>query len=197
MHAHHRAVKGVRLAPDFSRSRERPIVTGGRSGRLHLLKKGWLFGSMAEKVLHEGEGLIAALAWEGSLIAWANEAGVKVMDLEREEPVCFVAAPPDVPPPDVCPCRLVWESEATLLVAWGAHVRVITIKEKRIPAAGSGGGGAPHGGEEQLVVKRYGEVTTKFACRGALLAGIAPFGEDLALLWCAPPSSHARHPPRG
>lgn len=208
VHGHHRAIKALRLSPDFSRSRERALVTGGRSGRLHLLKKGWLFSGMAEKLLHEGEGAVIAAAWEGSLLAWGNEAGVKVMDIEREEPVCFVPVPPGVPPLDACPCRLVWESEASLLIAWGAEVRVVTIREKRI--GGGGGAAAPASGaapslaaaaspaagaaapasagsaassDAQIQIKRYGEVTTRFACRGSLVCGIAPFGDDLALLW--------------
>lgn len=217
VHGHHRAVKALRLSPDFSRSRERALVTGGRSGRLHLLKKGWLFSGMAEKLLHEGEGAVIAAAWEGSLLAWGNEAGVKVMDIEREEPVCFVPVPPGVPPADACPCRLVWESEASLLIGWGTEVRVVTIREKRIgggaaasgagqagpapsvapaasaaPASGaaaataSGGpaaSGPSSGSDAPVQIKRYGEVTTRFACRGSLVCGIAPFGDDLALLW--------------
>lgn len=234
VHGHHRAIKALRLSPDFTRSRERALVTGGRSGRLHLLKKGWLFSGMAEKLLHEGEGVVIAAAWEGSLLAWANEAGVKVMDIEREEPVCFVPVPPGVPPLDACPCRLVWENESCLLVAWGSEVRVVTIREKRTGGGtGAGGGGAaaasgssaaaaspvsaaaaPPGsgsvsiasaagaptaesagagsaassgaGNAPVQIKRFGEVTTRFTCRGALVCGIAPFGDDLALLWCVP-----------
>ena len=182
VHTHHRAVRAVRLAPDFGRSRERPIMTGGRSGRLNLLRKGWMFGAMAEKLVHEGEGVITAIAWDGNLVAWANAAGVKVVDVDGFEPVCFVAAPPGAPPADACPPRLVWESESSLLVSWGADVRVISIREKLPPA------GAP----ADAPVKRFGEVTTKFAVKDALVAGIAPFGEELALLWYVGRVSFAR-----
>jgi hypothetical protein len=160
-------------------------MTGGRSGRLHLLRKGWLFGSgMAERVVHEGEGPIAAIAWAGSLVAWANEAGVKVLDVTTEEPVSFVATPAGSPPPDVCTPRLLWESDSSLLVAWGSEVRVVSIREKRVasPAAAGGAAGTDHA-EAAFTVKRFGEVSAKLTCPGVMLCGIAPFGEDLALLW--------------
>ena len=184
MHNHARSIKAVRLAPDFSRSRERPIMTGGRSGRLNLLRKGWMFGGMAEKLVHEGEGTISALAWAGGLVAWANGVGVKVVDVERFEPVCFVAAPAGAPPADVCPPRLVWEGEASLLIAWGADVRVVTIRERAPPAGTPAGDAAAATATAAAAVRRVGDVTTKFAVRDALVAGIAPFGEEqLALLW--------------
>ena len=185
LHTHHRAVRAVRLAPDFRRSRERPMMTGGRSGRLNLLKKGWMFGSMAEKLVHEGEGVIAAIAWDGGLVAWANGAGVKVIDVERFEPVCFVAAPAAAPPTDICPARLVWESESSLLVCWGADVRVISIRDK--PAAAGGGANAAGGNAADQPVKRFGEVTTKFTVKDALVCGIAPFGLISERCACARP----------
>jgi hypothetical protein len=36
-----------------------------------------------EVVLHEGEGIITAIAWRGALVAWANSHGVKMMDVEK------------------------------------------------------------------------------------------------------------------
>jgi len=136
VHTHHRAVRAVRLAPEFARHRERPVVTGGASGRLHLLKKGWLFGSMTEKLIHEGEGAIYAIAWAGPLVAWANDSGVKVFDCENELPVVFVKVPAGAPKSDLCPPRLYWESNLSLLVVWGREVHVVTIRERRMaPAA--------------------------------------------------------------
>ena len=148
-------------------------MTGGRAGRLNLLRKGWMFGSMAEKLVHEGEGAISAVAWEGTLVAWANAQGVKIIDVDRLEPVSFVAAPAGAPPADACPPRVLWESETSLLVAWGADVRVITIRTDA--AAAGAAADAP--------ARRFGEVTAKFSVKGALVCGIAPFGSELALLW--------------
>jgi hypothetical protein len=168
-------------APDYARSREKPLVTGGRAGRLNLLRKGWMFGSMAEKLVHEGEGAISAVAWEGSLVAWANATGVKVIDIDRLEPVSFVAAPAGAPPADACPPRLLWESDTSLLVAWGADVRVITIRSEAAAAAGAGAAAAAAAADAPA--RRFGEVTAKFSVKDALVCGIAPFGSELALLW--------------
>ena len=132
-YAQHRAVRCVALAPDFARNRERPIVAGGLGGRLRLVRRGWLLlGSTTERVLHEGEGPVRACCWApgGGLVAWANDAGVKLLDVDSGEALLFVPAPRDAPPPELCPPRLVWEGETTLLVAWADTVRVVVVRER-------------------------------------------------------------------
>jgi hypothetical protein len=49
--------------------------------QLIINKRGWM--SHHEVVLHEGEGIITAIAWRGALVAWANSHGVKMMDVEK------------------------------------------------------------------------------------------------------------------
>jgi len=227
VHTHHRAVKAVRLTPDFARHRDRPLITGGATGRLYLLRKNWITG-MSERMMHEGEGPIRAIAVAENLVAWANDVGVKVLDYERDDPICFVEAPPDTAPPAVCPPRLYWETPTTLLMAWGHHIRVVKLQlAPRTPAAapdaGSAGGsvGAPAGtpgpaaGGGGVVssgtavpppaggfvsptgsagapapapvaaapAKRQPQVTRPCLDDGAAIVGIAPYGDDLAVLW--------------
>jgi hypothetical protein len=79
------------------------------------------------------------------------------------------------PPADACPPRLTWETDTSLLVAWGADVRVITIRSEAAAGAAGAAGDAP--------ARRFGEVTAKFSVKDALVCGIAPFGAELALLW--------------
>jgi hypothetical protein len=61
------------------------VCVSGRSGQLTLAQKGYL--AYREDVLWplagEREGAIAAVAWKGTLLAWGNDAGVKVR--RREE----------------------------------------------------------------------------------------------------------------
>lgn len=256
---HHRPVKAIRLAPDFGRNRERPVITGGIGGKFRMLKRGWLLGNITEKLIHEGEGPIRACAWlssqsgsgapttssasastgasglaAGTLVAWANDAGVKVYDHERDERICFVEAPPDTPHPDICPPRLVWENERSLLIAWGDCVRVVTLRDRRVPipkdqydgavaapgaeaaralanlanavtatlvaevAGGNGSAGdeGPQQQQQQDVVyirRRYADITCRMSF-DAYICGIAPYGEDLALL-CYEPGANAGDAP--
>lgn len=80
---YHRPVLTVAVDPHFSgKSFKRAFACGGVSGKFVVIKKA-IFG-FNDKIVSEGEGAIRALAWRGSLIAWANDAGVKVYDHERE-----------------------------------------------------------------------------------------------------------------
>ena len=36
-------------------------------------------------VLHGGEGAVSAVKWQGSLVAWANQKGVKIVDVETQQ----------------------------------------------------------------------------------------------------------------
>ena len=178
-HTHHKAVKAVRLAPDFARQRDRPLITGGVNGRVHMLKRGWLFGSMSEKLIHEGEGPIRAIAWAGPLLAWANDVGVKVYDLERDTRVSYVEAPTNDLDLSLCPPKLYWESENSLLIAWGQHVRVLSITrvvDTSISLARSTS-------DEHAGTRRAGEITARILIPDALICGISPFGDDIAVLW--------------
>jgi hypothetical protein len=50
------------------------------------------FGQKTE-VLHQNEGPIYAIKWRGSLIAWANDLGVKIWDLEQNQRITFIDRP--------------------------------------------------------------------------------------------------------
>ena len=69
-------VRTVALDPEYAVKKSRQFVCGGRDGQLILNSKGWL--GNRDHVLHSGEGAVHAVRWRGSLIAWANDAGVKV-----------------------------------------------------------------------------------------------------------------------
>lgn len=69
-------VRTVALDPEYAVKKSRQFVCGGRDGLLILNSKGWL--GNRDHVLHSGEGAVHAVRWRGSLIAWANDAGVKV-----------------------------------------------------------------------------------------------------------------------
>jgi hypothetical protein len=124
----------VKIDPAYGRRRERLFVAGGASGSLLLNRKGWF--SHKEVVLHEGEGAIGAIAWRGSLVAWASEAGgVKVLDVDSGARLACVERPRGARVAS-CSAHLYWESEDALLVGWGDVVMSLRI-------AGAGEGGPP------------------------------------------------------
>ena len=53
--------------------------------------QGWL-GSK-DAILHSGEGPIQAIKWAGTLIAWANDLGVKVHDTSVHQRIAYIERP--------------------------------------------------------------------------------------------------------
>ncbi len=121
---HHRPVLTVALDPQFAaKTFKRPFACGGVSGKFVVIRKAPIFG-LSDRVVSEGEGAVRALAWRGNLIAWANDAGVKVYDAEREVRITYIAKPDGAVAPAACPPRLAWEDDATLLIGWYDVVKV-------------------------------------------------------------------------
>lgn len=61
------------------------------------------------QVLHDGEGPIHAVKWRTCLIAWANDAGVKVYDMVNNVRVTFIERPRGSPRPELLIPHLVWQ----------------------------------------------------------------------------------------
>lgn len=137
---HHRPVLTVALDPQFAaKTFKRPFACGGVSGKFVVIRKAPIFG-LSDRVVSEGEGAVRALAWRGNLIAWANDAGVKVYDAEREVRITYIAKPDGAVAPAACPPRLAWEDDATLLIGWYDVVKVrvcvcvVCVCRRRRPA---------------------------------------------------------------
>lgn len=62
-----------------------------------------------QKVLHSGEGSIHAVKWRASLVAWANDAGVKVYDTANDQRITFIEKPRGSPRPELLLPHLVWQ----------------------------------------------------------------------------------------
>lgn len=60
-------------------------------------------------MLHSGEGPIHSVKWRGSLIAWANDVGVKVYDTAKDQRVTFIEKPRGSPRPEALLPHLVWQ----------------------------------------------------------------------------------------
>ena len=107
----------------------RQFASGGLAGQLLLNEKGWF--STKDKVLHSGEGPIHAVAWADSLLAWGNDAGVKVYDNATGQRITYIDRPKGGPRTQSAPCHLVWENASTLLIGWADFVKIALVKERQ------------------------------------------------------------------
>ncbi|KAK7454562.1 Vacuolar protein sorting-associated protein 41 [Stygiomarasmius scandens] len=127
----------VCLEPSFSKHSTRSFVCGGLAGSLLLYEKSW-FGHTSS-TLHLNEGPIYVARWQGRLIAWANDLGVKIYDTVSKSRITFIDRPPGSPRADLFRCTLRWQDDNTLLIAWADHIKVTRIRERgRIPASAIG-----------------------------------------------------------
>ena len=111
----------VQLDPNHGNIKEKRFVVGGPNGQLVMSRRGWR--GQQDRVLHEGEGNISAITWlrGTTLLAWGNEKGVKVLDLETGEKITFVERPNFSGPE----CHLICWDQRTLLVGWSSCVQTL------------------------------------------------------------------------
>ncbi|CAL9084718.1 unnamed protein product [Musa textilis] len=88
---YHHTMRTIALDPDFTRKTSRRFVAGGLAGQLILNMKNWL--GYGKQVLHDGESPVHAVKWRTSLIAWANDAGVKIYDMANNQCITFIERP--------------------------------------------------------------------------------------------------------
>ena len=148
-HPSPRPLRALAIDPAYARRGEQLVVSGGCAGELSLLRRGW-FGKREHTALHHGEGTISRVAWCAgtTLLAWANEHGVKVMDVERGEPITFVERPPSSRHVDAegCRCALHWAGEGELLIGWADVVMVLEVHRPPPVPPATAGAGEPGGG---------------------------------------------------
>ncbi|KAF7012224.1 hypothetical protein CFC21_026438 [Triticum aestivum] len=172
---YHRPMKAIALDPQYSRSNNR-FATGGLAGQvLVLTKKSWVSG-YNKKVLREGEGPIHSMKWRTDLLAWANDAGVKVHDMKTDRGIAFIEKPKGIPRPEVLLPHLVWQDDTVLVIGWGTSVKIAAIRtdssqglngmQRSISAASS---------------EKYVDIVGSFQT-GYHISGIAPFGDLLVML---------------
>ena len=134
-HWHHRPVCAIAL--DGAHSVRRVFTTGGLAGQLVLNTKGW-FGAK-DAIIHAGEGPVRAIRSRGGLIAWANDAGVKVYDARNKERVSYVERPADAPLAERFRPHLLWhasgadggaEPTTELLIGWADSVKIGRLRAR-------------------------------------------------------------------
>ncbi|KAK9689968.1 hypothetical protein RND81_09G094900 [Saponaria officinalis] len=170
---YHRPMKAIALDPDYSRKASRSFVAGGLAGQLIFYTKKW-FGYQ-EQILHSGEGPIHAVAWRNNLIAWANDAGVKVYDTAYSQRVTFIERPRGSPHPELLLPHLVWQDDAFLIIGWGTSVKIASLRGNH---RGGDNGSYTIG---PVINVNHVDVVASFQTN-YFISGIAPFGDSLAIL---------------
>ncbi|KLO05976.1 vacuolar assembling protein VPS41 [Schizopora paradoxa] len=163
-----RPMRTVALDPNFAKNTTRAFVCGGMAGNLVMHEKGWL--GHKENVLHSGEGPIWMARWRGNLIAWANDMGVKIYDMESQTRITFIDRPADSPRADLFKCTLHWQDDSTLLIAWADVIKVARVRSRpRIQTKQQSA--------EKILPPLMAEITALFGIEG-MISGIVPYPTD-------------------
>eukprot|EP00262_Sarcandra_glabra_P009102 TRINITY_DN2309_c2_g1_i1.p1 TRINITY_DN2309_c2_g1~~TRINITY_DN2309_c2_g1_i1.p1 ORF type:complete len:953 (+),score=199.24 TRINITY_DN2309_c2_g1_i1:130-2988(+) len=170
---YHRPMKAIALDPDYSRKASRRFVAGGLAGHLFLNVKKWL--GYRDQVLHSGEGPIHAVKWRTSLIAWANDAGVKVYDMANDQRITFIERPRGSPRPELLLPHLVWQDDTLLVVGWGTSVKIAAIRTN--PSGGA------NGTQRNMTLSstKHVDIVASFQT-SYFVSGIAPYCDALVVL---------------
>ncbi|KAB1227360.1 hypothetical protein CJ030_MR1G005938 [Morella rubra] len=170
---YHRPMKAIALDPDYARKTSRRFVTGGLAGHLYYNTKKWL--GYRDQVLHSGEGPIHAVKWRTSLIAWANDTGVKVYDTADDQRVTFIERPRGSPRPEVLVPHLVWQDDTLLVIGWGTSVKIASIRTNQHRAT--------NGAYRHLPMSSMNQVDIVASFQTSyFISGVAPFGDSLVVL---------------
>ncbi|KAL4591640.1 hypothetical protein LXL04_004610 [Taraxacum kok-saghyz] len=170
---YHRPMKAIAIDPDYARKESRRFVTGGLAGNLYFNTKKWL--GYRDQVLHSGEGPIHAVKWRTSLIAWANDAGVKVYDAANDQRVTFIERPRGSPRPELLLPHLVWQDDALLVIGWGTAIKIASIKTNQARGV--------NGSYRQITTSNMNQVDIVASFQTSyFISGVAPFGDSLVVL---------------
>ncbi|GFQ01023.1 vacuolar protein sorting-associated protein 41 homolog [Phtheirospermum japonicum] len=170
---YHRPMKAIALDPDYVRKSSRRFVTGGLAGHLYYNVKKW-FG-YRDQVLHSGEGPIHSVKWRTSLIAWANDSGVKVYDAANDQRVTFIERPRGSPRPELLLPHLVWQDDTVLVIGWGTSVKIVAIRNNQNKGI--------NGTYKHIQMSSLNQVDIVASFQTSyFISGIAPFGDSLVVL---------------
>eukprot|EP00250_Pteridium_aquilinum_P016332 c23054_g2_i1 orf=454-3357(-) len=175
---YHRPMKAVALDPDYTQKSTRRFVAGGLAGQLVLHGKAW-FGNR-EQILHSQEGPIHAARWRTSLIAWANDVGVKIYDTASNQRLTYIERPLGSPRAELIRPHLVWQDDTFLVIGWGDTVKVAAVRTRDTEKLTPNKSRTYSGG-------KYVEIVATFQTQYHI-SGIAPYGDALVILAYLPES---------
>ena len=153
------------LDPAYKRKRDKAFIAGFADGKLVLTKRGFVFQRRNDAVLYQAVKQdpfrgIEAIAWRGSLVAWADSSGVRLLDSDSLQRIAHVDRPSGARPslyPTVSHVQpsLCFETSTRLLVAWGDCLLSLHVQERTVTTS-SMGAEAQHsaGSSSGAVVRR-------------------------------------------
>eukprot|EP01061_Rhynchopus_euleeides_P023547 TRINITY_DN3829_c5_g1_i1.p1 TRINITY_DN3829_c5_g1~~TRINITY_DN3829_c5_g1_i1.p1 ORF type:complete len:980 (+),score=353.51 TRINITY_DN3829_c5_g1_i1:55-2994(+) len=167
-----RPVCAIAIDPHYAHTPR--FVTGGLEKKLILVERGhWgPWKTWRSRILDSDTGKIHAIQWRGDLIAWADDTGVKVIDVKKDKKIVKVAREKNAPLADMYRCALCWETDTTLLISWANWLAVCVIKKR--PSFETA--------RDSSLPEQCGEVTARFIMPSYFVSGIAPFGKKLLML---------------
>eukprot|EP01091_Cochliopodium_minus_P012545 TRINITY_DN3820_c0_g1_i1.p1 TRINITY_DN3820_c0_g1~~TRINITY_DN3820_c0_g1_i1.p1 ORF type:complete len:888 (-),score=239.42 TRINITY_DN3820_c0_g1_i1:117-2780(-) len=164
VHQYGRPILAFAFDPNYAKTKQ--FVCGGKAGELLMSTKG-LFGfGSKNQCIHKGEGPIRSIVWRGSLIAWANDMGVKIYDCTTSQKISYIERSKGSERPDLYRCHLNFENDSTIIIAWGNSVKIGKIKERR---------------SNDNLPSRFVEIVALFQT-DFVISGIAPFDSEYLLV---------------
>ena len=162
------------------------LVSGGKSGELHLLtspsgvqrlfkkSKSKICMKVNQQPSFEGGGVIHTAKWRDTLVAVGSDIGFHIYDSEAETEVAVPSL--DLPPKEAdFRCSICWEFNDSLLLAWGPLVVVLCILE--LPTIDQ------EACKRQKRSSKYAQIVHRSIIPGeSIICGIAPFARKLVVL---------------
>ncbi|KAG8903108.1 Vacuolar protein sorting-associated protein 41 [Tulasnella sp. 403] len=173
-----RPLRAIALEPQFAKRSTRAFVCGGLGGTLTMHENGWL--GHKHTPLHSNEGPIWTIQWQSNFIAWANDSGVRILDVREKDRISTILRPENSPRADLFKCSLRWTDDTSLVIAWADTIQLVRIRN-----------GPTKGGAAMISnpTSHRVEVTDTFRI-DSMLSGITPYsdpiGSFLTLNYIAP-----------
>eukprot|EP00298_Acanthocystis_sp_HF-20_P011742 c19550_g1_i1.p1 GENE.c19550_g1_i1~~c19550_g1_i1.p1 ORF type:complete len:563 (-),score=220.09 c19550_g1_i1:36-1724(-) len=160
----------IAIDPKFKSSFNNNVCIGCLDGNLYMNSPGWLRGRK-DNTLSPHQGTMSCVRWSGPYVAWANEKGVKIYNYKTSQRLGFVKQTHSENnqnnETNIPKCHLFWETESTLMIAWGKKVKILAIQEKK---------DSSHLNTEEQVVLLHAFTTEYLVC------GVVSLNQFLVLL---------------
>ncbi|TIB98699.1 hypothetical protein E3Q18_01947 [Wallemia mellicola] len=171
-----RPMRCVALDPHFSTKSSRAFICGGLNGRLTLNEKGWLGHRQIDlQPTDREEGPIYNCIWNNHLVAWSNDSGIRLYDVQLMKLIAFIPKLDISPRPDLFRVSLSFIDHHTLIIGWGSIIRLVKIRYRH---------SAPlHNYEHPQLLA---EIESTFEM-DAMISSVLPFENSLLVLaWLEP-----------
>lgn len=182
------------IDPAYKTSKNKSLIVGWHDGRLVLTnKKEGLFGRRNDVVLFQSISPMEAVAWRGSIVAFADTTGIKLFDVIHLVRIAHIdrpagARPTLYPTVSYLAPSIVFDSPNTVLVAWGDCLLCMTIHQRQSTA--SNGMSTPRNDDASssagAIPKRTVECTMAWELEGIAL-GVTPLDATHVLVFTLVP----------